>query len=164
MKIHCLYDTMLNVNELKPHPKNRNKHSKDQIKRLAKILSYQGIRHPIKVSKRSGFITSGHGRLEAIKLNGWSSAPVNFQDYEDETQELADLTSDNSIGSWAELDLEGLGDDWISLPNFDLDLLGLKELPTLDLDLDVKEPEETKKEYKEKKMISCPSCGYEFEK
>ena len=128
MRIHCPHDSLVSVTELKPHPKNRNAHPRDQIKRLAKILEYQGWRYPIKVSKLSGYITSGHGRLEAAKLLKLKEVPVSFQDYSDEAQEYADLQSDNSIASWAELDLSGINADIVDLgPDFDLDLLGIKD-------------------------------------
>lgn len=119
---------MVSVKELKPNPLNRNSHPKDQIERLAKILEYQGWRYPIKVSKRSGLITSGHGRLEAAKLLKLKEVPVSFQDYADEAQEYADLTADNAIASWSELDLSGINSDIVDLgPDFDLDLLGIKD-------------------------------------
>lgn len=147
MKVRCTYDQLVPISSLNPHPKNTNKHSKEQIQRLAKILEYQGWRYPIKVSKQSGFITSGHGRLEAAMLMKLDVVPVNFQDYENDTQELADLTSDNAIASWAELDLSlinlQLGDMG---PDFDIDLLGIKNF-NLDpnselLDLDLTEEKE----------------------
>lgn len=128
MKVHCTYDQLVPIDSLNPHPKNTNKHSKEQIQRLAKILEYQGWRYPIKVSKQSGFITSGHGRLEAARLLKLDVVPVNFQDYENETQELADLTSDNAIASWAELDLSLINTQLGDMgPDFDLDLLGIKD-------------------------------------
>jgi len=128
MKIHCLFDKMVPLRELKPHPKNRNKHSKEQIERLAKIISYQGWRYPIKVSKHSGFITSGHGRLEAARHLSLKEVPVNFQEYENEAQEYADVQSDNAIASWAELDLAGINFDLPDLgPDFDLDMLGIRD-------------------------------------
>jgi DNA modification methylase len=126
--IHCLYDKLEKLSELKSHPKNRNKHPEDQIKRLADILKYQGWRYPVKVSKLSGFVTSGHGRIEAAKLNGWRDVPVNFQDYESEEQEYADVQADNAIASWAELDLSGINSDIGELgPDFDINLLGIKD-------------------------------------
>lgn len=67
MEIRCLYDELVSVDALKPHPKNRNKHPTEQIERLAKIIAYQGVRAPIVVSKRSGYIVKGHGTLQAIK-------------------------------------------------------------------------------------------------
>lgn len=127
-KTHCLYDEMVPVGELKPHPKNRNKHPDEQIARLAGILKYQGFRYPVKVSKRTGFVTSGHGRIAAAKANGWAMVPVNFQDYDSEEQEYADVQADNAIASWAELDLSGINSDLADLePDFDLDLLGIKD-------------------------------------
>lgn len=127
-KVHCSHDRMIKVSELKPHPKNRNKHPKDQLERLARILDYQGWRYPVKVSNLSGYVTSGHGRIEAAKVNGWKEVPVNFQDYESEEQEYADVQSDNAIASWAELDLSAINTDVVDLgPDFDIDLLGIKD-------------------------------------
>ena len=128
MKTHCLFDQLVHVNDLIPHPKNRNSHPDDQIKRLARILEFQGWRYPVKVSKRSGFVTSGHGRIEAAKANGWEQIPVNFQDYDSDEQEYADVQADNAIASWSELDLSGINSDLCDLgPDFDLDLLGIKD-------------------------------------
>lgn len=118
---------MKSIKDLKPHPKNRNKHPKDQVERLAKILEYQGWRYPIKVSNRSGYITSGHGRLAAAKLLKQKEVPVQYQDYDSDEQEYADLQADNAIASWSELDLSLINTDIIDLgPDFDLDLLGIK--------------------------------------
>lgn len=128
MIVHCPHDRLVPVKELKAHPQNRNQHPQDQIERLAKILDYQGWRYPIKVSKLSGFITSGHGRLEAAKHLKLKEVPVSFQDYTDEAQEYADLQADNAIASWSELDLAAINVDLVELgPDFDIDLLGIKK-------------------------------------
>jgi hypothetical protein len=140
---------------LRAHPKNRNQHPTEQINRLAKILEYQGIRYPIKISKRSGFITSGHGRLMALKSMGVDEIPVVYQDYDDEAQEYADLQADNAIASWSELDLSGINTDIGDLgPDFDIDLLGVKNFV-----VDVSEfgPDESIDAVKEHK--TCPHCG-----
>lgn len=126
MKIHCKYDNLVKVESLKPHPKNRNKHSNEQIERLAKILDFQGIRAPIVVSNLSNRIVKGHGTLAAIKKNNWLEAPVVYQDFDDKDQEYLFVQSDNSIASWAELDLSGINIDIQELGPFDIDLLGLK--------------------------------------
>lgn len=124
---------MVPINKLVLNPKNPNKHTKDQIKRLADIIEYQGWRYPVKVSKRSGFVTSGHGRIDAAKLKGWPDVPVSFQDYDSEAQEYADLVSDNSIAEWSELDFSAINTELPDLgPDFDLDLLGIKDF-VLDL-------------------------------
>jgi len=128
MVFHCLYDKRVSPQSLLDHPKNRNKHSTEQIARLAKILQFQGWRYAIKVSKRSGFITSGHGRKLAALHMGWDEVPVVYQNYDSEEQEYADVQADNAIASWAELDLAGINSDMLDLgPDFDLELLGIKD-------------------------------------
>lgn len=124
--IHISDIVMMPVSELKPHPKNPNSHSKEQIKRLAEILSYQGWRYPIKVSKLSGYITSGHGRLEAARFLGLDEVPVSFQDYADTDQEYADIVADNAIASWSELDFSAINREIENFsPDFNIDLLGI---------------------------------------
>lgn len=134
MKIRCSHSAMVPIAELKTkfHPKNRNKHPEDQLARLAKILEYQGARYAAKISKRSGLLTSGHGRILAAELAGWDSYPVDYQDYDSDEQEYADVQADNAIASWSELDLSGINADVVELgPDFDIDLLGIK---SFDLD------------------------------
>lgn len=127
MKVNCLFDELVDVKILRVHPKNRNQHPPDQIDRLAKILKYQGWRYPIKVSKLSGYITSGHGRLLAAIKNKEKQVPVNFQEYDDADQEYADIQADSSIASWSELDLSGINVDLADLdPSFDIEMLGIK--------------------------------------
>lgn len=53
--------------------------------------------------------------------------PAMFQDFETEEQEYAAGVSDNSVASWAELDLKGIHLDLGELGPFDLDLLGIKD-------------------------------------
>lgn len=158
MIIHCQYTALMDLDSLKQkmNPKNRNIHSPEQIDKLAEILRYQGVRYPVKVSRRSGLITSGHGRLLACETNhkrfpdeGWDKIPVSEQDYTDEDQEYADTIADNSIASWAELDLSGVNMDIGDLtPDFDISLLGIKNFT-----VDVSEKTE-----KQKKPKLCDNC------
>ena len=134
MKVQCSYSKMMDVDLLVEHPNNANRHTDAQIKLLAKLMGFQGWRHPIVVSKRSGFIVAGHGRLAAAKLNKWSEAPVDEQDFADEAAEYAFLISDNKIAELAETDLSQVLKDVLDLgPDFDFELLGM---------LDFKLPEE----------------------
>lgn len=127
MLINCAYKEIIQVKDLKPHPKNRNKHPIEQIERLAKIIEYQGFRHPIIVSKLSGFICAGHGRWEAAKRLKLDAVPVDYQDFESEEQEYAFIQSDNAIALWAELDLSSINSDLGELgPDFNIDYLGIK--------------------------------------
>lgn len=119
---------LVDVDSLIPNPKNNNKHPKEQIERLAKLIKYQGFRNPLVVSNRSGFVLCGHGRIEAAKIAGLKEVPVMYQDFENEAQEYAYLTSDNAIASWSELDLSAVNTEMLDLgPDFDVDLLGIKD-------------------------------------
>lgn len=128
MQIYCKYDELVNPKELKAHPKNRNKHSKDQIDRLAKLYEYHGVRHPIIVSKLSGYIVAGHGRIDAAKKAKLKEFPVVYQDFESDEAEYAFIQADNAIASWSELDLSAINLDLQDLgPDFDIDMLGIKD-------------------------------------
>ena len=54
------------------------------------------------MSKRSGFIVKGHGRLAAALLEGVKEAPVDYQNYTTEAEEYAVLVADNRIAELAE--------------------------------------------------------------
>lgn len=162
--IRCLHDELASVNSLKPHPKNRNIHPKEQIERLAKILAYQGIRAPVVVSRLSGFIVKGHGTLQAIRQNGWKQAPVVYQEFESEEQEYAFVQSDNAVASWAELDLAGINADIGDLgPDFDVDLLGLKDFNIVPEFNPGNEEDQGKLDQKKPVVTQCPNCGECFD-
>lgn len=126
----CAYDKLVDLNKLVPHPKNPNKHTEEQIKLLAKIIEFQGQRQPIIVSNRSGFITKGHGRLEALKLLDWKQVAVDYQDYDNEDQEYADMVADNEIARLAEMDIQMVLSEIPNL-NIDKEYLGMLEIPQL---------------------------------
>lgn len=157
-KIFCKYDELVDPKKLKNHPKNRNKHGQDQIDRLSELYQYHGIRHPIIVSKLTGLIVAGHGRKLAAIRAGIKEFPVTYQDFETSEHEYAFIQSDNAISSWSELDLAGINADLADLgPDFDLDMLGIKNF-TLDFELNEENDEdEEKKPDKVKKK--CPHCG-----
>jgi len=121
---------MVDALKLQPHPKNPNTHPEQQIEMLAKIIKYQGWRNPIVVSKRSGFIIKGHARLAAAKLLNLEQVPVEYQDYENEAAEYADMIADNKIAEMAEIDSFKLGDileDIVAIPDFDIELTGFTQ-------------------------------------
>lgn len=127
--VHCKYDALEDPKKLKNHPKNRNKHSKEQVERLAELYKYHGIRHPIIVSKLSGCIVAGHGRKASAINAGIKGFPVVHQDFDSDESEYAFVQSDNAIALWAELDIEGIRDDIDTLSeSFDVRMLALKDL------------------------------------
>ena len=89
--IFCAHTSLIDPRALRPNPANPNRHSAHQVALLASIIQDQGWRNPITVSKRSGLIVRGHGRLEAAMLIGCAAVPVDEQDYASEAEELADL-------------------------------------------------------------------------
>lgn len=127
-QIQCSYAELKPIHHLQPHPENPHIHSPEQIDRLAEIIDYQGIRHPIVVSKRSGFIVAGHGRLAALKKLNVSDVPIDYQDFADEAQEYEFIVSDNAIGKdeWAALDIELIQKKIDILP-IKIPMLGLKD-------------------------------------
>lgn len=119
---------LVDINHLVLNPKNNNKHPKEQIDRLTKLVEFQGFRNPVIVSNRTGFVVAGHGRIEAAKKLKMKQVPVIYQDFDSEAQEYAYMTSDNAIASWAELDLSMVNSEMLDLgPDFDIDLLGIKD-------------------------------------
>lgn len=156
--IHCKYDELKNPNSLKNHPKNRNKHGQDQIERLAELYEYQGIRHPVIVSKLTGFIVAGHGRKLAAIRAGIKEMPVVYQDFHNDEQEYAFIQSDNAVALWAELDLSGINSDIGDLgPDFNIDMLGIKNF-SLDLSEAEFDPD-AEDDDKKSEPRACPHCG-----
>ena len=108
--VFCAHDAIVDVAKLVPNPKNPNQHPDNQIQLLGRIIRQAGWRQPITVSKRSGFIVKGHGRLSAALLEGIKEAPVDYQNYTNDAEEYADLVADNRIAELAETDNRLLAD------------------------------------------------------
>ena len=149
--VFCAFDEIVPLDDLRPNPKNPNRHPGDQVELLARVIKEQGWRQPVKVSTRSGLIVSGHGRYEAALLLG-CPVPVDFQNYPGEAEELADLLADNRIAEMAEMDAQALAalfsefdesDIDISLSGYDADAVEQLrvELPA-DNDMDMEKADE----------------------
>lgn len=108
--VYCAHDKIVDVAALVPNPKNPNTHPDSQIQLLGRIIRQTGWRAPITVSKRSGFIVKGHGRLAAALLEGVKEVPVDYQNYTNDAEEYADLVADNRIAELAEIDQKLLAD------------------------------------------------------
>lgn len=160
MEIKCSYTELRDVVSLVKHPKNPNTHSDQQINLLARIMKYQGVRHPIVISKKTGFVVAGHGRLAAAVKNGWEKFPVDVQEFENEAQELAFLISDNTLSEMSETDKELVKMIALELPTeFSLDMLAVPDLKleenNIELVADVQKPTYAK-------TAICPECKVTF--
>ena len=165
IEVWCAYDKLVKIEELIPHPKNPNTHPQSQLKILAQNIRYHGWRHPIVVSKLSGYIVAGHGRLEAAKELGVSIIPVEYQNFASEDNELAVLVGDNRLAELSSLDLNGLQDiiDGFKASDFDTILAGFE--PT-DLDALLGEQKPDFGDEKEKELsqseVSIQAGNYRF--
>lgn len=165
IEVWCAYDKLVKIEELIPHPKNPNTHPQSQIKILAQNIRYHGWRHPIIVSKQSGYIVAGHGRLEAAKELGVSIIPVEYQNFASEDNELAVLVGDNRLAELSSLDLNGLQDiiDGFKASDFDTILAGFE--PT-DLDALLGEQKPDFGDEKEKELsqseVTIQAGNYRF--
>jgi DNA modification methylase len=65
----------VNPRELKPDPTNARKHSRQQIRKLARDIQKSGFINPILITQ-DGDIVAGHARLEAAQLAGLQEVPV----------------------------------------------------------------------------------------
>jgi DNA modification methylase len=103
-------------------PSNARKHSRAQIRDIAKSFKAFGVNAPILVD-RNRKILAGHGRFEAAKLLGLSQIPVIFLDHLTEPQAKAYALADNQLhdrSTWNDFKVA----------------VQLKELSDLDLDFD----------------------------
>jgi len=168
--VHCAHARLADVTELVANPRNPNKHGDAQVALLAKIIRHQGWRAPITISKRSGFIVSGHGRLQAAILLQVEQVPVDEQDFATEADEWAHLVADNRIAELAETDGAMLKDILGDLDTgaYDMDVTGF-DAGELERVINFYQPPdfqpataEEQGRLDQKKPISCPACKHEF--
>jgi putative prophage lambdaMc01, DNA methyltransferase len=125
--VYCAFDKIEKIENIKPNPKNPNQHPEDQIELLSKIILAQGWRAPVTVSTLSGLVVRGHGRLLAAKHAGLSAVPVDYQHYENQDEELADLLADNKIAELSEIDTKMLADIFADIGTDSIDLTGYSQ-------------------------------------
>ena len=164
-KFNCAYSRIVPIDQIIENPKNNNRHSLEQIQRLAKIIDFQGQRLPLTVSKRSGFLIKGHCTLMAMRDLGWKQVAIDEQDFLNEAQEYAHMTADNEIAKWAELDVQKTILDLKEIDLGDIDLLGFENNDFLTKDLNF-EPKTGSIEFSESDFQNfqhkCPKCNFEW--
>lgn len=135
---------LVDPRQLKLDPKNRNKHSPEQINRMVKLYKKFGMRWPVLVSERTGVVKAGEGRLLAAIKAGMPLVPVSYQEFDSSEIEYAFGISDNAIAAWAELDLSGISTDLEDFDDeFDDELLGLENIDDLNVDEDLEDIDKT---------------------
>jgi len=127
--VHCAHESMADITDLRPNPRNPNKHGDEQVALLAKNIRALGWRHPVIVSNRSGLVVAGHARIAAAAVLGCTSIPVDHQDFDTDAEEMAYLIADNRIAELAELDNATIKDllQELDTGEIDTDLTGYTE-------------------------------------
>lgn len=130
--IRCAHTALADPRSLRPHPRNPNEHPAEQIRILLKIIDATGWRSPIVVSKRSGLITKGHGRLETALLGNFRVVPVDYQDYASDEEEIADVLADNLVADLAVMNRANMKTLLAELTaaNYDTELAGMLKQQT----------------------------------
>lgn len=168
VKINCSFKELVDVDELVEHPLNPNHHPEEQIRILAKVIKIQGFRRPIVVSKRSGFVIVGHARLQAAKALKMEKVPVDYQDYENEAKEYADMAADNKIQEMSVFDPAELQDLLQKAGDLDEELFGMpqSEIDSLLGRVNTGEAADTTGEINPEDFdgleIECPRCHFRF--
>ena len=116
--VFCSHDTLISIEEAVPNPRNPNQHTDAQTDVLGNIIQATGWRQPITISRQSGFVVKGHGRLLAARRKGWKQIPADYQEYTSEAEEWADLIADNRLAELSSIDngllvdlIREMGDD-----------------------------------------------------
>ena len=119
---------VMDLMELKQHPKNPNKHPESQIATLRHLIRTHGYYAvSITIQKSTNTIIKGHGVREALLAEGYDKALVSVKDCDD-AEALAILVADNKIAS------DSIIDD-ISLQNA-INELSEMDVPALDFGFD----------------------------
>src|SRR2546429_9523695 len=113
---------ILRLGQLKPDPLNPRKHSRAQIRAIARSIDAFGFNAPILID-RNKQIVAGHGRYGAGKLNQCAEVPVVWLEHLTVTQARAYMLADNKFTDRSSWDDAALA-------------VHLKELSELVLDFD----------------------------
>jgi DNA modification methylase len=138
----CSAIVHLPIELITPDPFNPRKHSREQIRAIARSIETFGFNAPILVDK-AGTIKAGHGRYEAAKFLNLTHVPVIRLEHLSEQQAKAYMLADNKLtdrSSWDEgqlaLRLKELQDIVI---DFEIEATGF-EAPEIDFRIQSLDP------------------------
>ena len=160
----------IKISDLRPHPKNYNKHPEHQIIELAKSFKrfkqFKNI-----VIDESNTILAGHGLVEVLQRLGIKTVDAERMVGLSEDDKVALLAADNLTASMAEPDTDLLA-ELLSGLECPAEVPGVTDDLLAELGIDIsggesgedKEPPDDFKEYDEdiKTDYQCPKCGYQW--
>jgi DNA modification methylase len=123
------------IGDLKPYERNARKHSREQIRAIARSIEALGFLNPILADKNRRII-AGHGRVEAAKLLGHATVPTIPIEHLTDDQVRAYIIADNRLAERAGWDKDILKIELQQLVSVDVDLdVTLTGFETPDIDL-----------------------------
>ncbi|WP_260929350.1 site-specific DNA-methyltransferase [Novosphingobium sp. 9] len=136
MKNHSTAVVATATSALIPYAHNARKHSKAQIKQIAKSIERFGFTNPVLISD-DGQIVAGHGRVEAAKQLGMKTVPTITLSNLTEAERRAYVLADNKLALNAGWDKDMLAIELQGLLDleFDLEYTGFS-LAEIDLAID----------------------------
>ena len=125
--VYCNFDAMVDCDKLVLHDRNPNTHCDEQLRLYANAILSNGWRRAVCVSNRSGKVIRGNGAVLACREYGIESVPVEYQDYDSEEAENADMIADNELSRLSVRDENVLGELLNELPEDMMSGVGLPE-------------------------------------
>jgi DNA modification methylase len=112
---------LMPVDKLTPYPGNARKHSRKQIRQVAKSIERFGFTNPVLIDDDAQII-AGHGRVEAAKLLGMKSVPTLRLSHLSAADKRAYIIADNRLAEKAGWDRELLAIELQALVDLDFDI------------------------------------------
>lgn len=144
--------------DLVPYAQNNRLHPKSQIEHIKNSITKFGFTAPLLIDKKK-VIVAGHARHQAAQEMGINELPCVVLLDLTPTEIKALRILDNKLALDSEWDWPNLQQELedLKLDNFDLNNIGLvfEEAPEFEPPDDLRPAN--------KKEITCPSCGHEFE-
>lgn len=148
---------VITLDKLKPHPDNPRRHPEpgDPEWEALRVSMIAGYFLPIVFNKKNGMIVSGHLRVKVAQALGYKDATCVVVSYSNKIHIARMIAANKQQGA---NDLQKLK-------------ISLKGLNTEDIDMQLTgyasdELDELMAEYKENpkdiKLLTCPSCSFEF--
>lgn len=115
---------LVEIDELKPHPRNYRTHPDDQVEHLEHSIKEHGFYRNVVISS-DGVILAGHGVVEAAKKIGMERIPtVRLKIKSDDPQALKVVVGDNDIARLASVNDRALTEMLKEVKDLDLGLIG----------------------------------------
>ncbi len=159
---------IVNINTLRPNPKNPRTATREAMDRLKVKLDKLGQFKDIIIDTRTGYIVGGHMRYEALKEMGVLNVKVSYvtSENDEEAWDYA-FTDNDNVGVYDKEQVLSLAEEFPGIVNdqthvqFDEGESIEHFMKQFDKPLmEVEEVQEEETDKKEEKEVTCPKCGH----